>query len=69
MMLVVLRDIHSSSVNEKEVRQASRELESDFTAEGRSFSHFSRKDIANSSAFFLDEAQKMERRHPYSLLV
>ena len=37
-------------------RQGSRELAKQFTAEGRSFSHFAAKLTANSSAFFLDEA-------------
>jgi len=56
MMLVVRNDIHSSSGNEKKVRQASREFDKHLTAEGISFSHFSAKDTANSSAFFRDEA-------------
>lgn len=56
MALVVLSDIHSSSGNEKKVRQVSRELDKDFTAEGSSFSHLAAKASANASAFVRDDA-------------
>ncbi len=55
-MLVVRKDIHSSSGKEKKVRQVSREFDRHFTAEGSSFSHLPAKVTANSSAFFFDEA-------------
>ncbi len=48
MILVVLREIHSSSGKLKKVRQASRPFSRHATADGRSFSHF----ILNSMKSF-----------------
>lgn len=39
-MFVVLKDVHSSSGNLKNVKQAFIDCRNDFTAEGSSFSHF-----------------------------
>ena len=55
-MFVVLREIHSSSGKEKNVKHESMELFKLLTAEGSCFSHFSLNVEKNSKALSLVEA-------------
>jgi len=56
IMLVVLKEIHSSSGQIKKLRHSSIEFSRHFTAEGRSCCHLYLKISKNSIAFFFEEA-------------
>ena len=55
-MFVVLKEIHSSSGNLKNVNEESIELDKDLTAEGKTLSYLFLNSLKNPTALSLEEA-------------